>query len=171
MKSVLVPLDGTKSAEGAISLIDQVLGVGDTVVLLAVKKHEDPDRTGAMPGGLIRGGFAGPSGPVMGVVRPDTSVFQETKDQAYQRQANEAYDYLEHLAVGLRTAGYLVKTEVIFSNAPAQVIIDYAREMKPTFIALLRRTHFGLNALLFGSTATQIIEANVAPMLFVPTEP
>lgn len=171
MKSVLVPLDGTKSAEGALSLIPQACVPGDKVVLLTVRKLEGPDRTDAIPGRVIRGGFAGPSGGVMGVVRPDTSVFQETTDQAYERQFNEAHDYLEHLATNLRGAGYDVKTEVLFDNAPAKAIIAYAREMKPAFITLLRRTHFGLNELLFGSVATQIVEADVAPMLFVPPTP
>jgi nucleotide-binding universal stress UspA family protein len=138
------------------------------VVLLSVKKPEEPERIGSRPGEAVAGGFAGPSGGVMGVVTPDVSLFRETKEQSLDRQLSEARDYLEGLAGGLRSAGFDVKTEVRTDDHPARIILEYAKEMKPTFIAMLRRTHFGLGELLFGSVATQVVQAEVAPVLFVP---
>jgi nucleotide-binding universal stress UspA family protein len=41
--------------------------------------------------------------------------------------------------------------------------------MKPGFIAMLRRTHPGLAERIFGSVASNIVRADVAPVLFVPS--
>jgi len=169
MKRVLVPLDGSKAAERAIALIEQVCVVGDAVVILSVKKHQEPERTGAVPGRVIKGGFAGPSGGVMAVVRPDTSVFEETKGQVHERESNEARDYLEHQAAGLRRAGIEVQTAVVFSESPTTAILAYAIAMKPTFIAIVHTDgHSGLGDRLRGSTTNQIINSQVAPVLVIP---
>ena len=138
------------------------------MTLLTVRKHETPRRVGSRPGQLVQGSAMGPSGGVVDMVTPDTSVFVETVAQVSERQLNEARDYLEHLAVGLHAAGFNVSTEVILSAGPSRAIIDYARTAKPTFIALLRRTHLGLGALFFGSVAKDVVEAEVAPVLFIP---
>ncbi|HLF76106.1 MAG TPA: universal stress protein [Dehalococcoidia bacterium] len=168
MKNVLVPLDGTKDAEAALPLLEQVCSSGDSIVLLSVQKPEDAQATGTVPGRRVRGGFAGPSGGVMGMVTPDVPVYDETKDQTLQRQIGETQDYLEGLAADLRRAGLDVKTEVRMDDHPAQAIVEYAKQMKPTFIAMLRRTHLGVGEILFGSVATQVIRSEVAPVLFVP---
>jgi nucleotide-binding universal stress UspA family protein len=104
----------------------------------------------------------------MGVVTPDVPVYDETEDQALQRQISESQDYLEGLAASLRRAGLDVKTEVRTNDHPAQTIVEYAKQMKPTFIAMLRRTHISVGEVLFGSVATQVIQAEVAPVLFIP---
>jgi nucleotide-binding universal stress UspA family protein len=40
--------------------------------------------------------------------------------------------------------------------------------MQPAFIAMLRRTHPGVAEVIFGSVATSVMRADVAPVLFVP---
>jgi nucleotide-binding universal stress UspA family protein len=169
MKRVLVPLDGTKDAEAALPFLEQVCSPGDSVVLLCVAKPENPERSGSRPGRRVRGAFAGPSGGVMGMVTPDVPVFAETKDQSVERQLSEAHDYLEGIASELRKSGLEVATQAMIDDKPAEAIVDMAKEVKPTFIAMLRRTHFGIGERLFGSVATQIVEAEVAPVLFVPS--
>jgi len=168
MRRVLVPLDGSKNAEAALPLLEQICSPGDTVVLLSVRKPERPERSATVPGQPVGGAVSGPSGAVLGLVTPDVSVFRETTDQTLDRQTNEARDYLEGLAGGLRQAGLEVETTVIVDDQPGNAIVAYAKKMKPSFIAMLRRTRFGVSELLFGSVATHLVESKVAPVLFVP---
>jgi nucleotide-binding universal stress UspA family protein len=168
VKSALVPLDGTKNAEAALVFLETVFSPGDSVVLLAIRRPEAPERIGTAPGEAIAGGFAGPSGGVMGVVTPGAPVFAETSEQALERQTDEASDYLEGLAGRLRGAGLQVKTEVRTDTKTAEAIIDYAKVMKPTFIAMVRSTHQSVGERLFGSVARHIVQADVAPVLLVP---
>jgi nucleotide-binding universal stress UspA family protein len=168
MKRVLVPLDGSKDAEVALPFLGGILDKDDVVALLWVGKPEAPQRVGALPGKPARGGFSGPSGGVIGVATPDVSVFAETKDQTSERQIAEARDYLETLAETLRQAGIWVSTHALLDEHPADAVVEFARNMKPTFIAMLRRTKFGVGERLFGSAATRVIESEVAPVLFVP---
>ena len=167
MKRVLVPLEGTQAAETALPFLEQVCTPGDSVVLLSVSKPDEPARVGTHPGREIPGGFAGPSGGVTGTVTPDTSVFVETKDQSTERQINEVHDYLEDLAVGPRLAGFDVKTDFLVADDPAKAILQYARAMKPTLIAFQHRPQFGLRELLLGSFAKRLVQAEIAPVLFV----
>jgi nucleotide-binding universal stress UspA family protein len=96
-------------------------------------------------------------------------MFRETDDQSFDRQVHEATDYLEGLATPLRRAGFEVKTEVRLDEHPAETIIELAKELKPSFIAMLRRTRFGLAERLFGNVATRVVESEVAPILLVPS--
>jgi nucleotide-binding universal stress UspA family protein len=167
MKSILVPLDGTNTAERTLSFLEQVSNPGDKVVLLSVQKPEAPVKSGSLPGQVVRGGFA-PAGGVTGLVTPPTPVYRETDDQSFERQIHHAMDYLEGLAAPLRKTGLEIRTEVRLDEHPAEAIIAYARDMRPTFITMLRRTRFGLGELLFGNVATRVIESEVAPVLLVP---
>lgn len=168
MKRILVPLDGTKNAEAALPFLKEICDTGDEVVLLAVRTPSDPKQIGFAPGRSVRGGFSGPSGPVAGIVTPDAPVFGETKDQAHESQRLEAIDYLEGLAGPLRASGLAVQTEAVVADKAGATIVAYARTMKPTLIALLRRTRLGLSERVFGSVATEVTESQVAPVLFVP---
>ena len=171
MKRVLVPLDGTENAEEALAWLEHLCAPGDLVVLLSVKRPENPERIGGVPGRVVTGGFAGPSGGVVGIATPDASVFAETTDQVSGRQLSEARDYLESLADGMRRPGLEVKTETLIADDPAEMVVRYARQMKPTFITVCRRTHFGISELVFGSATMQLLQAEVAPVLFVPPAP
>jgi nucleotide-binding universal stress UspA family protein len=170
MKRVLVPLDGTKNAEAVLPALKEICTPGDSILLLSVQKPEAPQRSGSAPGRRVRGGFAGPSGGVMGLVTPDVPVYSETADQALARQISEAKDYLEGLMDGLRREGFYVTAEVRTEDHPAKAILEYARQSKPTLIAMLRRTHLGAGERLLGSVATQVIEANIAPVLLAPVQ-
>jgi nucleotide-binding universal stress UspA family protein len=81
---------------------------------------------------------------------------------------DEAKDYLEALANEIRAQGHRVQTEVLIADKPADAIIEYAKEMRPSFIAMLRRTHPSVAELIFGSVAMSVMKADVAPVLFVP---
>jgi nucleotide-binding universal stress UspA family protein len=168
MKRVLVPLDGTKNAEAALSSLAQFCGPNDEVVLLKVEKPEAPQRAGYRASPAVMQAIASPASGVAFSSPPEVPYYVETGDQATQRQLDEAKDYLEGLAGNLRASGQKVQTEVLIADDPEEAIVDYAREMQPAFIAMLRRTQPGLAEVIFGSVATRVMRADVAPVLFVP---
>jgi nucleotide-binding universal stress UspA family protein len=167
MKRVLVPLDGTRNAEAAIPSLAQFCGPDDEVVLVKVEKPEAPQRGGYRPSAAVMEAIRAASG-VASVSPPDVPYYVETGEQVIQRQLDEAKDYLERIAGDLRAHGQKVETEVLIADKPDEAIIAYAREMRPTFIAMLRRTHQGVAEVIFGSVATSVMRADVAPVLFVP---
>jgi nucleotide-binding universal stress UspA family protein len=146
----------------------QICGPDDEVVLLKVEKPESSQRGGYRPSAAVMDAVTGPAGGFATVSPPDVPFYIETGDQTIQRQLDEAKDYLDGLASDLRASGRTVETEVLISDKPDEAIIDYAREMHPTFIAMLRRTHPGIAEVIFGSVATSVMKADVAPVLFVP---
>jgi nucleotide-binding universal stress UspA family protein len=168
MKRVLVPLDGTKNAEAALASLAQFCSPGDEVVLLKVEKPETPQRAGYRPSPAVMEAIVGPASGVAFPSPPEVPYYVETGDQATQRQVDEAKDYLERLAGDLRAKGQKIQTEVLIADDPEDAIVDYAREMQPALIAMLRRTHPGLAEVIFGSVATSVMRADVAPVLFVP---
>jgi nucleotide-binding universal stress UspA family protein len=168
MKRILVPLDGTKNAEAALQALTQFCEPGDEVVLVKVEKPGAPQRAGFRPSAPVVEAITGPNAGVASLSAPDVPFYVETRDQVIQRQIGETKDYLERLARDLRTTGHDVNTEVLISDKPAEAIVQYAREMRPAFIAMLRRTHPTVAELIFGSVASSVMKADVAPVLFVP---
>jgi len=166
MKRILVPLDGTKDAEAALTSVAELCDPDDEVVLLKVEKPEVAQRAGFRPSPILTEAIA--RGGVTGVNTLDVPVYAETGDQTVQRQLAEAHDYLEALAAALRERGHQVETEVLIDDHPDRAIVDYARHMRPAFIAMLRRTHPGVAELIFGGVASSVLKADVAPVLFVP---
>jgi nucleotide-binding universal stress UspA family protein len=94
--------------------------------------------------------------------------YSETRDQSIQRQLDEANDYLGRIASGLRTKGYAVRIEAMVDDDIAGSIVKYAREMKPTFIVMLRTTSSAIGRRLFGSVASSVVNSDVAPVLLFP---
>jgi nucleotide-binding universal stress UspA family protein len=169
MKRVLVPLDGTKNAEAALAPLAELCGPEDEIILLTVEKREAPQRAGYQPSPVVTTAIAGAAAGAISASAPDVPVYVETGEQALQRQIDESRDYLESLAAGLRNRGHRVATEVLIDEHPDKAIVDYARETKPAFIAMLRRTKPTVAELIFGSVATSVMRADVAPVLFVPS--
>jgi nucleotide-binding universal stress UspA family protein len=174
MKSVLVPLDGTKNAEAALTFLEQICSPEDEFVLLMVEKPEATPVRGHAMGSTMTSSGVFPDGigvypdGAPGVAGPGLPIMAETRDQTMQRQVDERKDYLEGLASALRTKGHRVKTEVLLEDKPDEAIVEYARKTRPSFIAMLRRTHPGIRELIFGSIATSVVRADVAPVMFVP---
>jgi len=169
MRRILVPLDGTGAAEAAVKEIEAICEPGDEVVLISVSPPTEPSARGSRPGKVVSTGTIAP-GIIGGAPGPDRPVAAETATQAAQRQADEMRDYLEDRASPLRGRGFKVQTVALTSDKPADAIVDYARRMHPTFIAMLRRSHRTLGEILFGTVAQAVIRAEVAPVLVVPAK-
>jgi nucleotide-binding universal stress UspA family protein len=168
VKRILVPIDGTPNAEAALAALTAFCDPDDEVTLLKVEKPQAPQRSGYRPSAVVSDTVAATAGGLTRVATIDVPVYAETGDQAVQRQLDEAHDYLEGLADELRYKGFWVNTEVRIDEHPAKEIVDYARHMRPTFIAMLRRTSPTLKELIFGRVASTVMHADVAPVLFIP---
>jgi nucleotide-binding universal stress UspA family protein len=163
MKILLVPLDGTQASEKALPFLHQVCAENDTIVLFSAPKPKYQVKTGERPGDAI------PEMEAFGLVDQEMPVFAETEDQIFAEQFGETKDYLEGLAAPLRGAGFNVRTEVRFDEHADEAIIQFARDLKPTFIILSRSTRLQPAERLFGSVTTRVVESNVAPIMLVPS--
>jgi nucleotide-binding universal stress UspA family protein len=68
----------------------------------------------------------------------------------------------------LRNTGAEVRAEVLLADSPADEIVRYARQMKPTFIAMVGRARHGITERFSGGIAARVLQAEVAPVLIVP---
>jgi nucleotide-binding universal stress UspA family protein len=168
VKRILVPVDGTQHAEATLKSLADFCDRGDEIVLLKVEKPHSPQRSGYRPSPVVNEAIVGPAGGMTRVTTLDVPVYAETGDQAIQSHLDEAQDYLGVLADGLREKGYTVDTEMLIDEHPARAITEYAREMKPAFIAMFHRTNFAMSELIFGSVASSVMRADIAPVLFLP---
>ncbi len=170
MKRILVPLDGTKSPGNALAKLEELCSPEDELILLNVEKPDHAAHAGFTPGMLLAGRSASTDGRTSSSVGPDLPRFVETQDQVLQRQRTESMEQLEDLAYPLRKRGFHVRTEALVEPEPEKAIIEYARETKPTFIAVLPRMHPGFIESVLGSAGNRILRAHVAPVLFLPEE-
>jgi nucleotide-binding universal stress UspA family protein len=85
---------------------------------------------------------------------------------AYEIDAlmQEAQQYLEHVATGLRAEGLQIHTEV-FVGPPAMTILDYARAHAVDLIALETHGRTGTARLFLGSVADKIVRGADVPVL------
>jgi nucleotide-binding universal stress UspA family protein len=162
-------MDGSGPAEAALPALETICEPGDEIVLLSVQVPARQARKGSKPGVIVTSSVTGPAGALASSAGgPDIPTFAETYDQTLQRQEDEMRDYLEHHATGLRKRGYETKTVVLIADKPADAILEYARKEKPTVIAMVRRSHRKLGEIIFGSVASDVAKADVAPVLFIP---
>ena len=170
MKRVLVPMDGSRPAESVLQRLTDVCDPGDEIVLISVALPPTRRRRGYRAGSIVRSLPIAPGITTGGqTVGPDMPIFAETTTQAEQRQLDELKDYLEHRAEALRKRGYKVSTVVDIHDSPGKAIVAYAKTMRPTFIALPRRSRAtAIRSALFGSVASDLVRAGTAPILVYP---
>jgi nucleotide-binding universal stress UspA family protein len=170
-RRVLVPLDKTARAEGALAALPVLLSPGDEVLLFSVGEPMQRMQTGIRPGRIIQWELHGTAGSAAGAVTPDRPVYAETTDQVIQRQIDELEDYLRSMIPALEKQGFKVTVAVEISDDPTHAIVDLARRSKATFILMVRSTHRTVGERLFGTVARNIINENVAPVMILPDEP
>jgi nucleotide-binding universal stress UspA family protein len=138
-KRVLVPLDGSELGQSIVPLLLEIAGPLDmTVVLLRVLEPLTPLATDGMP-----------------IVVDDL--------QARRRHAEE---YLAPIAIGLRTRGIDVTSEIRVGRADEQILAA-ARELGAGLIAMSTHGRGGLGRLLFGSVAEQVLRHAEVPVFLM----
>lgn len=132
---ILVPLDGSRRAEGALAPLDW-LGREAGEILL----------TRACP---LRPVGAGEATILLPVDR------------------EEARDYLERTAAGLRAQGRRVRI-LLREGEAAAAILDAAAEEEASLIVLSTHGRTGLPRFIFGSVAEKVLRASPVPVLAFP---
>ena len=138
-KRVLVALDGSELGECIVPLLLEIAGPLDmTIVLLRVL---EPLRSLAADG--------------MPIVVDDVA--------ARQRDAEE---YLAPIAVGLRTRGVFVTSQIRVGRADEQILAA-AQELGVDLIAMSTHGRGGLGRLLFGSVAEHVLRHAEVPVFLM----
>ena len=139
-KRVLIPLDGSRLAEGILPFILQIAGPLDLeVVLVSVMQPIAPQ--------AIEG------------------TAQFTVDDVAAR-LNEAREYLAVVAAGLRQRGVRVRTDARYGQPVAQIVAA-ARETGADLIAMTTHGRSGLSRLIFGSVAEAVLRQAETPVLMM----
>jgi nucleotide-binding universal stress UspA family protein len=155
-KKVLVPLDGSKLAEGALSVVKEFL-VADSkdeveIVLLSVVTSLTH---------WVTDGEAGiqdvPAGPI-----PYTEKQLESIRSGVRR-------YLDGVAAKLRRPGLVVTTEVRTGHADLEILAAVGA-LKINIIAMSTHGRSGLFHLAFGSVAEKVLRQATVPVLIVRTK-
>lgn len=147
MRRILVPLDGSTTAEMVLTTAREFAGLFEAdVQLLAIVELpvELPARVGEEPIHL-----SGASDP------------EEERIQAGQ--------YLEKIATGLRARGLSVETEVRMAIGVASAILQAAAEFDTDVIAMATHGRTRLRRLTVGSVSDKVIRAAGVPVLLVPS--
>jgi nucleotide-binding universal stress UspA family protein len=139
-KRILVPLDGSKTAEAILPFVLEIAGPLDIeVALLRVVVP--------IPPSVVEGSRQ--------VVVEDTEA----------RRA-EAERYLDSLAAELRDRGVRVRT-VVRRGDPVTEIASTARELEVDLVAMTTHGRSGLGRLLFGSVAEAVLRSTDLPVLMM----
>lgn len=144
-KRVLVPLDGSKLAECALSHVKALVkegSIGEVIVLSVVGADIPLDE---MSSGI------------------DLNAFR-------QMLINTSREYLADVDSRLRSEGIKVQTELIEASRPARVIADYAQKNDIDLIIIATRGYTGIQKLLLGSVAFKVLHEAHVPVLLIRPE-
>ena len=139
-KRILVPLDGSRVAEGILPFVLEIAGPLDLeVVLVRVMPSDGPQ-------------------PTKGTTR-----FIVANVPA---RLNEARKYLAPLAADLRQRGLRVTTDARY-GFPVTEIVAAARKADADLIAMTTHSRSGLNRLISGSVAHAVLRQAEIPVLMM----
>jgi nucleotide-binding universal stress UspA family protein len=145
-KKILVPLDGSKLAECALSHAKNLVkdgAVGEVTLLEVVNVHL-PGR-GEIPGRVY-----------INAIREN--LFMESRK------------YLVDVASQFASEGIHVKTEFLEGNRPADTISDYAQKNGIDLIVIATHGYTGLKKLMLGSVALEVLHDSHVPVLLIRPE-
>ncbi len=144
---VLVPLDGSELAEGALPEVVKLAkgGAIAEVVLLKVIEIE-----------------------IVNIPRP----YERSIDFAALRNAHhtESMKYLEGAQARLQNEGIKVKTELL-EGRPEERIVDYAKSHAVALIVIGTHGYTGMKRLMFGSVAMRVLHDANVPVLLIRAQP
>lgn len=144
--NVLVPLDGSKLAECALTHVKTMIqeGFAQEVTLLSV----------------------------VYVDAPYSELYGAHFDINRMKKAyvDAARKYLEDLQARLGNEGITVKTEVVEHKRPAPAVTDYAAKNGIDLIVIATHGYTGLKRLMLGSVALSVLHDSRAPVLLIRPE-
>jgi nucleotide-binding universal stress UspA family protein len=141
-RRIMVPLDGSRFAEMALPLAQQLAGEWDVTLHLVrvVATTVVPEAAYAGPGAAA-------------------AVFYSGDDEA------AAHEYLERVAGTLKTKAH---TEVLVGSPVFEVLIEAARGNHITDVVMSSHGHTGLARVILGSVADGLMQHLSRPIVIVP---
>ncbi len=156
---IVVPLDGSKTAECVLPHLDVVAkGCGtQEVVLLSVTESVTGYTEKVQPG--YTGSTLPPPNPVMEV------------PARTGRKQQQAERYLARVAKRLRDKGFMVRIEVLIGS-PAREIVTYAQEKSCDLIIMASHGRSGIDRWAhsigaYGGVADKVLRASPVPVLMI----
>ncbi len=145
-KKILVPLDGSKLAECALSHVTSMIkeGIAGEVTLLNVVNVYIPGRA-EIPG-------------VVDINEMRKSLFMESRE------------YLAGVESRLAAEGITVKKVSLEGNRPADSISEYAEKNGMDMIVIATHGYTGLKKLMLGSVALGVLHESHIPVLLIRPE-
>ena len=139
-KRILIPLDGSRLAEGILPFVLQIAGPLDLEVILVRVEQ-----------------------PIAPQVIEGTTHFTVDDIPARMKDARE---YLAPVAAELRRQGARVTTEARYGN-PVAEIVAAARQTGADIIAMTTHGRSGVSRLVFGSVAEAVLRRAEIPVLMM----
>jgi nucleotide-binding universal stress UspA family protein len=156
-KKILVPLDGSKLAECALSHAEELAkGCGTEQVMLISVTEQVQGRTRAPEAQeLYRSS--------------DAPEFQRTGSEitvTFGKKQRQAQRYLDRIAKAMEAKGIKVDTEVLLGD-PAEEIVTYAQHPGCDIIVMSSHGRSGPGRWAYGSVADKVFRASCVPVLMV----
>lgn len=148
---ILMPLDGSKLGEAAISYVDGL------IARLAPKEHIEITLfhviTAVRHTLKIRG-----SGGMVSVPFAEEELAE---------MKNEAKDYLDKVGQGLRNEQVTIVCKISVSENPADEIIKAEKEVNADMVAMSTHGRSGISRFAIGSVADKVLRGGSVPVLMV----
>lgn len=147
-RRILVPLDGSKLAEQALShaaALARATSSGLTLIRVVT----------APPG----------ANPLVWAVPVDSTTWTY-----HQKKLRLAQEYLASIASRLEAEGTTVQTKLVQGEAAEQIILHAQQYRETVMIVMATHGRSGLSRWLLGSVAEKILHASPAPLLLIRPE-
>ena len=141
-RKVLVPLDGSRLAECALSEV----------------RH------------LAKGNFVGEV-LLVHVIETNWGAFSESAHTPVLKwaQREKAHIYLNYIKKRLLSEGIHAKLDLL-EGRPAQAIVSYAKQNDVNLIIIATRGYTGMKQFVLGSVALSVLHDNHGPVLLIRSE-
>ena len=143
---ILVPLDGSKIGEAALSYVEELVSKLAQEVEVTILQV-----VSSVTHAVVAGG--------------ETARIPYTEKEIEQIKEKTA-DYLEKAGEGLKSKGAIVKCKVEVGK-PAEEIIKAANEINADLIAMSTHGRSGLSRWAFGSVTDKVLRGGNKPVLIV----
>jgi len=146
-KRILVPLDGSKLAECALSHVEELAKGCKTEEILLVSVTE-----------RVKGYRA--------LEDPSQQSGQRLIPEAFGKKEKQAQRYLDRIAKTMIAKGINVDTEVLLWK-PAEAIVGYAKQSKCDLIVMASHGRSGPSRWAHGSVADKVLKGSSIPVLVI----
>jgi len=151
---ILIPLDGSKLAEGVLPYVEELARrFQSEVTLIQVVAPLSKLVAETVPASLEPTG----AGAAVGL---------EAAAEAVKAEREGARAYLEGVAERLKAGGITVQVEVVEGMA-GDAVVDYAHHHELDLIAMSTHGRSGLGRLVYGSVADHVLRHAGAPVLLI----